>query len=86
MAAAMAAACSAKSISMPRSVSRRRDCLRRLGALGIDLTLQALDVETPQTSEGMRQFLEIMNDPPCDEALPITDPAEEPEPDADGPP
>jgi hypothetical protein len=59
--------------------------LRRLGALGIDLTVHTLDVETPETAAGMRRFLEIMNDPPW-EKRPVTDPAEEPEPDADDPP
>lgn len=59
--------------------------LRRLGALQIDLTVHALDVETPETADGMRRFLEIMNDPPW-KKRPITDPAgEEPEFDADGP-
>ena len=59
--------------------------LSRLAALGIDLTIHALDVETPETAEGMRRFLEIMNDPPWKRAG-LKDPREESEPDADGPP
>ena len=59
--------------------------LRRLAALGLDLTIHALDVETPETAEGMRRFRETMNDPPWQRPR-LKDPAEEPEPDADGPP
>ena len=56
--------------------------LRRMASLGIDLVVHALDVETPETAEGMRRFLAIMNDPPW-ERRPVTEPAEEREGDAD---
>jgi len=56
--------------------------LRRLGALRIDLTIHALDVETPETAAGMRRFLAIMNDPPW-ERRPLTEPAKGLEADPD---
>ena len=65
--------------------------LRRLAALGLDLTIHALDVETPETAEtaetaeGMRHFLEIMNNPPRLKG-PVTDPPEASEADPDAPP
>ena len=56
--------------------------LRRLGALRIDLTIHALDVETPATAAGRRRFLAIMNDPPWERRT-VTEPAEVPEADPD---
>lgn len=38
--------------------------LRRLGALRIDLTVHALDLETPETTEGRRRFVALLDKPP----------------------
>lgn len=63
----------------------RAELLRKMASLDIDLAVHALDVETPETAEGMRQFLAIMNDPPW-ERRPVIEPVEERAADADDPP
>jgi len=63
----------------------RAELLRQMASLEIDLAVHTLDIETPETAEGMRRFLGIMNDPPW-ERRPVTGPAEEREAEADDPP
>ena len=58
--------------------------LRRLGALRIDLTVHALDVETPDTAEGRRRIVALLDKPPPER--PPADPLETTEADADDPP
>jgi len=57
--------------------------LRQLSALRIDLTVHALDVETPETAEGRRQFVALLDKPPP--GRPPTEPPEAPEADTDDP-